>query len=141
VLTQVPGRLGNAKFAGRGRLAIILSEREIAGLKVEECDIMTVRIEVPREKLAAFCRANHISRLAFFGSVVRDDFRTDSDIDVLVEFDPDHVPGLLGIARMERELSEILGGRQVDLRTLEDLSRYFRAEVYEQAEVQFAEIG
>ncbi len=102
---------------------------------------MTVHIDVPKEKLAAYCRANHISRLAFFGSVVREDFRPDSDVDVLVEFEADHIPGLLGIARMERELSEMFGGRRVDMRTLEDLSRYFRDEVYEQAEVEFAEIG
>lgn len=102
---------------------------------------MTVRIDVPKDKIATFCRANHIKRLAFFGSVIGENFRADSDVDVLVEFSPGHIPGLLGVARLERELSEMLGGRRVDLRTMEDLSRYFRDDVYKQAEVQFAEIG
>ena len=97
-----------------------------------------VRIAVDREKIAEFCRHNHIRRLAFFGSVLRDDFRPDSDVDVLVEFEPAHVPGLFGIAHMERELSGIFGGRKADLRTAEDLSRYFRQDVLRQAEVQYA---
>ncbi len=96
-----------------------------------------VRISVDRKRLAAFCRQNHIRRLAFFGSVLREDFGPDSDVDVLVEFDPDHVPGLLGIARMERELSALLGGRKVDLRTAEDLSRYFRQDVLRRAQVVY----
>ena len=98
-----------------------------------------VRIPVDRESIAAFCREHHIRRLALFGSVLRSDFGPDSDVDVLVDFEPDHVPGLLGIARMERELSAVLGGYEVDLRTAEDLSRYFRQDVLEQAEVQYAE--
>ena len=71
--------------------------------------------------------------------MLREEFRPDSDVDILVEFEPEHVPGLLGIARLERELSKIFGGRKVDLRTPEDLSRYFRAEVMAEAEVQYAE--
>ena len=77
--------------------------------------------------------------LSLFGSVLREDFRPDSDVDVLVEFEDGHAPGLLGIARMERELSEILGGRKIDLRTPEDLSRYFRQDVLAAAEVQYAQ--
>ncbi|MCK6622257.1 MAG: nucleotidyltransferase family protein [Calditrichaceae bacterium] len=96
-------------------------------------------ISVDRERLAAFCRQHHIRRMAFFGSVLRADFGPESDIDILVEFEPDHVPGLFGIARMERELSAIFDGRKVDLRTAEDLSRYFRAEVLQEAEVQYAQ--
>ena len=88
-----------------------------------------------------FCLKYHIRRLALFGSVLREDFRSDSDIDVLVEFEPEHVPGLFGIARMERELSEIFDGRKVDLRTPEDLSRYFRRKVLDQAEIQYAQGG
>jgi predicted nucleotidyltransferase len=102
---------------------------------------MAIRVPVPTEQVAAFCRRNHIQRFALFGSVLTSDFGPDSDIDVLVEFDPQHVPGLLGIARMDRELSEIFGGRRVDLRTPEDLSRYFREEVMQQAEVQYAQAG
>ena len=100
---------------------------------------MPIHIDVPRHQLAEFCRRHQIQTLSFFGSVLREDFRPDSDIDVLVEFEDGHVPGLLGIARMERELSEILGGRKVDLRTPEDLSRYFRQEVLAKAEVQYAQ--
>lgn len=77
--------------------------------------------------------------MAFFGSVLRADFGPESDIDVLVEFEPAHVPGLFGIARMERELSTLFGGRKVDLRTPEDLSRYFREDVLKEAEVQYAQ--
>lgn len=100
---------------------------------------MPIHIDVPRHRLAEFCRRHQIRTLSLFGSVLREDFRPDSDIDVLVEFEDGHVPGLLGIARMERELSEILGGRKVDLRTPEDLSRYFRQEVLAKAEVQYGQ--
>ena len=79
--------------------------------------------------------------MAFFGSVLRADFGPESDIDVLVEFEPTHVPGLFGIARMERELFTLFGGRKVDLRTPEDLSRYFREDVLKEAEVQYAQGG
>jgi predicted nucleotidyltransferase len=97
------------------------------------------KITLEREKVAAFCRQHHIRRLALFGSALREDFGPESDIDVLVEFEPGHTPGLLGIARMEMELSSTLGGRKVDLRTPEDLSRYFRDDVLEEAELQYAE--
>lgn len=96
------------------------------------------QIKVHKERLASFCRARHIRRLAIFGSTLRPDFTPDSDIDLLVEFEPDHIPGLFGIARLERELSALFGGRKVDLRTPEDLSRYFRKKVMEEAEVQYA---
>ena len=95
-------------------------------------------IKIPGEKIAEFCKRNHIRRLSLFGSVLRDDFSSDSDIDFLVEFEPGKVPGLIGLSRMERELSEILGGRKVDLRTPQDLSVYFREEVLARAEVQYA---
>ncbi len=99
---------------------------------------MKPNIDIPKEKIAEFCQRNHIRRLAFFGSALRADFRPDSDIDILIEFEPEHLPGFFGIARMERELS-ILLGRKADLRTPEDLSRYFRSEVMEEAEVQYAQ--
>ena len=100
---------------------------------------MMAQVEVYKEQIALFCRERHIRRLAIFGSALRSDFQPDSDIDVLVEFEPDHSPGLFGIARMERELSALLGGRKVDLRIAEDLSRYFRQGVLEEAEVQYAQ--
>jgi predicted nucleotidyltransferase len=96
------------------------------------------RIKIPKEKIAEFCKKNHIRKLSLFGSVLHGDFRPDSDIDFLVEFDPDHVPGFITLAGMEIELSEILG-RKVDLRTPQELSRYFRQEVVDSAEVQYAE--
>ncbi len=100
---------------------------------------MSPAIDLPKEKIAQFCRANHIRRLAVFGSVLRADFSPDSDIDILVEFEPGHIPGLFGMARLERELSALLGGRKVDLRTPEDLSRYFRQQVMEEAEVEYGQ--
>jgi hypothetical protein len=96
-------------------------------------------IDVPKDKIAAFCKKNHIRKLALFGSVLGADFRPDSDIDVLVEFEEGHVPGFFALAAMQRELSEILGGREVDMRTPGDLSRYFRDEVVASAQVQYAE--
>ncbi len=93
------------------------------------------RIVIDRERLADFCRRNHIRKLALFGSVLRDDFRPDSDVDVLVEFEPGHVPGLRFFA-LERELSEVLG-RKVDLNTPNFLSPYFRGRVLAEAEVQY----
>jgi len=98
-----------------------------------------MNIPVPKKQLTEFCRANHIRRLAIYGSALRPDFNESSDIDILVEFEPDHIPGLFGIARMERELSIVFGGRKTDLRTPEDLSRYFRQQVLEEAEVQYAQ--
>ncbi|MCY4047546.1 MAG: nucleotidyltransferase family protein [Candidatus Dadabacteria bacterium] len=98
---------------------------------------MEVQIPVPKEKIAEFCKARGIKRLAIFGSALRSDFRPDSDVDVLIEFNTGRVPGLFGIARMEIELSGILGDRKVDLRTPGDLSRYFRDDVVKEAQVQY----
>ena len=98
---------------------------------------MTDKINLPQDKIAEYSRRHHIRRLSVYGSALRADFDADSDIDILVEFEPDQVPGLFGIARMERELSALLGGRKVDLRTPEDLSRYFRQGVLQEAELQY----
>jgi hypothetical protein len=89
-------------------------------------------ILIPKDKIASFCKRNHIRRLAVFGSVLRQDFGPESDVDVLVEFEPGHVPGLAFFA-MQDELSKILG-RKVDLNTPEFLSRYFRKSVQSEAE-------
>lgn len=102
---------------------------------------MTKNIAVSKECIADFCRRNHIKEFSFFGSVLRDDFRPDSDIDILVEFEPGHTPGFIRLAEMEIELSALFGERTVDLRTAQDLSRYFRAEVVASAEVQYAAQG
>jgi len=93
------------------------------------------RIAVPEDIMGEFCRRYHIRKLAFFGSVVRDDFGHDSDVDVLVEFDPGHVPGLAFFA-IEDDLSRILG-RKVDLNTAQFLSPNVRAEALAEAEVHY----
>ena len=87
--------------------------------------------------LARFCRANGIGRLALFGSQLTGKAAPDSDIDLLMEFLPQTRPTLLDMARIEIELSQALGGRKVDLRTPQDLSRYFRDEVLRTAQVQY----
>lgn len=96
-------------------------------------------INFPSKKVAEFCTRNRIRKLSLFGSALRDDFRPDSDIDLLVEFQTGAAPSLLDLARMERELSAMLGGRKVDLRTPKELSRYFRDEVMSTASVQYAQ--
>jgi predicted nucleotidyltransferase len=101
--------------------------------------MIDARLSIPRDRIAAFCRERGIRRLSIFGSALRPDFGPESDVDVLVEFESGRTPGLLGMARMERELSALLGGRKVDLRTPEDLSRYFRQSVLDEAEVQYAQ--
>jgi len=98
---------------------------------------MSVKLEIPREALADFCRRNHIRRLALFGSVLREDFGPDSDVDVLVEFEPEACVGLFELYDMEHELSALLGGRKVDMNTPKSLSKYFRDEVLAQAEVHY----
>ncbi|MBI3581532.1 MAG: nucleotidyltransferase family protein [Nitrospinae bacterium] len=95
------------------------------------------RINIPKEKLAAFCKKWHVRKLSLFGSVLRDDFRPESDVDLLVVFEEGRVPGLITFSGMELELDEILG-RKTDLRTPEDLSRYFRDEVVRSAVEQYA---
>jgi len=96
------------------------------------------RPDIPKDVIESFCRRHHITKLSVFGSYLREDFGPESDIDFLVEFDRGHIPTLFDVAGMEIELSEMLG-RKVDLRTAEDLSRYFRNEVVAQAKVQYAE--
>ncbi|HUI42516.1 MAG TPA: nucleotidyltransferase domain-containing protein [Terriglobia bacterium] len=92
--------------------------------------------EIPRERIVEFSRRQHIVKLAISGSVLRADLGPESDVDVLVEFEPEYHIGLFGMAGLQGELSELLG-RTVDLRTPQDLSRYFRNEVVQSAEVQY----
>ena len=92
---------------------------------------------IPKTTLETFCRKNHITKMSIFGSALRDELKPDSDIDILVEFDEKHIPGLLDLAGMEIELMEMLG-RKVDLRTPAELSRYFRDDVLEEARVEYA---
>ena len=97
-----------------------------------------IQTDVLQGNIAEFCRKHHIRKLSLFGSVLREDFRPESDVDVLVEFELGHVPGFIRLASMELELSELLGGRKVDINTAQCLSRYFRDEVLRKAEVQYA---
>jgi len=101
--------------------------------------VRQAHLDIPKDRIAEFCRRHHIRKLSLFGSVLRTDFGPDSDVDVLVEFEEGSTPGLIRLAGMELELSEILGGRKVDMNTPRCLSRYFRDRVTEEAEVQYAE--
>ncbi|MEW5723372.1 MAG: nucleotidyltransferase family protein [Thermodesulfobacteriota bacterium] len=95
-------------------------------------------VEIPERTIAKFCRRHRIRRLSLFGSILRDDFGPESDVDMLVEFEEGCVPGLLGMAGLEEELSEILG-RKVDLRTPAELSRHFREIVLREARPQYVQ--
>ena len=99
---------------------------------------MPSKIAVPQEKVRDFCNRNHIQKLALFGSVLRDDFGLESDIDVLVEFEPGAGVGFFELYDMEIELSNMFGGRKVEITTPRSLSKYFRNSVLKNAEVQYA---
>lgn len=94
-------------------------------------------IDISEEEINNYCKRHHIRKLSFFGSMLREDFRIDSDIDVLVEFESGHVPGYFKLFDLEQELSSLLKVRKVDLRTPEELSRHFRDRVMEEAEVYY----
>ena len=98
---------------------------------------MSPKIAIDRRRLADFCRRHHIRRLALFGSVLRDDFGPHSDVDILVEFDPGHVPGF-ALVNLEDELSTLVG-RKVDLHTPGSLSKYFRDRVVREAQDQYVQ--
>jgi predicted nucleotidyltransferase len=95
-----------------------------------------MQITLINHEIVNFCKRHSIRKLSLFGSVLRDDFNDNSDVDFLVEFQ--EMPGFLNLSRMEDELSEIIG-RKADIRTLQDLSRYFRDEVLKTATVQYVE--
>lgn len=95
------------------------------------------RLPIEPVAMAALCRRHGIHKLSLFGSELKGAARPDSDIDLLVEFQPGARPSLLDMAQIEIELSELLGGRKVDLRTAAELSRYFRDEVVRTAQVQY----
>jgi predicted nucleotidyltransferase len=98
---------------------------------------MSIRIEIDRDRIADLCRRWHVAQLALFGSVLRADFRDDSDVDVLVAFKPEARIGLLALARMERELSELLR-RRVDLVTRGGLKPRLREAILAEAEILYA---
>jgi predicted nucleotidyltransferase len=96
-------------------------------------------LNLDRRAVADFCKRHHITRLALFGSVLHGEDRPESDIDMLVDFEPGHAVGLIRLATMELELSRLVG-RKVDLRTPAELSRYFRDRVLAEAEVQYVQV-
>ena len=96
-------------------------------------------IPVSGDKIVDCCRRHHIRSLALFGSVLRDDFGPESDVDVLVEFEPGARVGFFKLYDLEQELSQILGGHKVEINTLRSLSKYFRDKVLEEAEVQYVQ--
>lgn len=97
-----------------------------------------VPIVIPKDKLVEFCQQQHIRKISLFGSMLRDDFTDQSDVDFLVEFESGKVPGYLRLAGMENQLSDLIG-RKVDLRTSNELSRYFRQEVIDLAVAQYVQ--
>ena len=95
------------------------------------------KIPIPQDKIQDFCESHHVKQLAFFGSVLTDDFKPESDIDILVDFQVGHTPSFLKLAKMEKELTTIFDGKTIDLRTPKELSRFFRDDVLNTAWVQY----
>ncbi len=116
-------------------------EAKASGAKFKNAARASQNIRVPGEALSQFCTSHNINRLSFFGSVIRDDFRPDSDVDVLVEFVPGKEPGLFKLLEMQAELSQILDNRKVDLRTPQELNHLFRDEVIKEAENIYDKTG
>jgi len=100
---------------------------------------MTKNISIHKDRIADFCRRHHIRKLALFGSVLRDDFGPESDVDVLVEFEPDTKVGFFKLYDLEQELSRILGGRRVEMNTPGSLSKYFRDRVLSEAQALYGQ--
>jgi predicted nucleotidyltransferase len=119
------------------KIFLIGDEHELGKLIPKETSPVAQPFRLPHNRLAGFCQKHHIRKLSLFGSVLTKDFRPDSDIDMVVDFEPGHVPGF-AIIDMENELSQLVG-RKVDLRTPGDLSRYFRDKVVREARVEYAE--
>ena len=123
-------------LTGKGIFSSMAISRNLPGSDSQSLN-SNPNIKIPRKKLAWFCRRHYIQKLSLFGSVLRDDFGQDSDVDILVEFLPGHTPGYFSLFDMETELSALLGGRKADIRTSQDLSRYFRDQVIREAMVQY----
>lgn len=119
-------------------LNFFVHNRLMSDARVSDIADATVLSTSEREKLGHLCQAHGIQKLSLFGSVLRPDFGPESDIDVLVEFLPHRTPGLFELASMQEELQDIFGGRHVDLRTYNDLSRYFRDQVLAEAKLVYA---
>ena len=99
--------------------------------------ILSLPITIPKIELKDFCQRHSIAQLSLFGSVLREDFTPESDIDFLVKFESNYTPTFFKLAQMERELSNLFGGRKIDLRTSQELSPYFRKKVISEAMIQY----
>jgi len=121
----------------RNLVTRLKEETRRLGRAAEHRPLIVGRFRVAERELAEFCRKNHVRRLSIFGSALRPDFNPASDIDILAEFEPGQTPGFLKLAEIEAELSALLRGRRVDLRTPQDLSPYFREQAVREAEVQY----
>jgi predicted nucleotidyltransferase len=130
---------GKQKYYQANRQSPFFNELQDLIIKTKDVIKASYRFPVPKKALADFCLKHHIKKMSLFGSVLRDDFRPDSDIDVLVEFEPGYVPGF-SIVSIEDELTRLLG-RKVDMRTPGDLSRYFRDQVVREARVAYEQSG
>ena len=100
---------------------------------------MISKVSIDGDRIGQYCRKNHMQRLSLFGSALREDFSPESDIDVLVEFEPGHTPDFFELHRMEEELSELLAGRKVDLITPNFLYRPIRDRVLSEAQTIYGE--
>ena len=133
---------GKQKYYQANRKSLVFEELKnlmtrLADELTDSTDKISQRIAMPKLQLKAFCHRHNILRLSLFGSVLRNDFKPDSDIDVLVEFQAGKTPGFLKLAGIEEELAALLGARKVDLRTPQDLSRHFRDRVLKEAKVLY----
>ena len=102
-------------------------------------DRETLPVKIDHGKVSEFCKRNHIRKLAFFGSIIHGNFGPESDVDLLIEFAPEHNPGYFGLVRLEDQLSVFFDKRKVDLRTPNELSRYFRTDVLKESVIEYAE--
>ncbi|MDX1402521.1 MAG: nucleotidyltransferase family protein, partial [Kiloniellales bacterium] len=127
-----------AELQGKSRSEILDLAITEAQARWQETSGHRIRIPIPQTALRNFCRRHHIQKLSLFGSVLSKEFGPDSDIDVLVEFDPERTPSLFDMVAMQEELSELFNGRAVDLKTAGELSRYFVDDVLRSAEVVYA---
>lgn len=100
---------------------------------------LMLKNKLSQEQIHKYCKKHNIKKMSLFGSALRNELTPDSDIDILVEFDENNIPSFFDLYKMEKELSNYVNGRKVDIRTPDDLSRYFRDEVMESAEVLYIE--
>lgn len=138
---QIAWLNSEAKLTGESKSKLLenIIERAILENGPEKSNVLNFpRIIIPELKIKNFCKKNNIKTLYLFGSVLRNDFSSKSDIDVLVEFLPEKTPSYLQIVPMEEELSKIFGGRKIDLKTFYELSKYFRDHVKEEANLLYA---